>query len=201
MSTATTLSSAVRWTSADLAGFPDDGKRREIIDGELYVSKQPNWYHQTVSGRLFAVLDEWSVRTAGGGASIAPGLIFADDEDVAPDVVWASTARLTADLAHGKLYAAPELAVEVLSPGAANIRRDRETKRKLYTRRGVAEYWIIDWPRRSVEVYTRVGDELTRTRTLTDRDTLTSALLPGFAAPLDRIFVGLPTEDTAEGVE
>ncbi len=172
MSTATQSGSAVRWTSADLDGFPDDGKRREIIDGELYVSKQPNWYHQTVSGRIFAVLDEWSVRSGSGGASIAPGLIFADDDDVAPDVAWASTARLSAALAQGKLYAAPELAVEVLSPGAANIRLDRETKRKLYTRRGVAEYWIIDWPRRSIDIYRLAEGELTLTLTLGERDTL-----------------------------
>ena len=198
MTAATRSGSAVRWTSADLAGFPDDGKRREIIDGELYVSRQPNWYHQTVSGRIFAVLDEWSVRTGEGGASIAPGLIFADDDDVAPDVVWASTMRLSADLAQGKLYAAPELAVEVLSPGTANIRRDRETKRKLYTRRGVAEYWIIDWPRRIIDIYRQSGGELILTHTLTDRDTLASPLLPGFSAALDRIFVGLPTEDAAE---
>jgi Uma2 family endonuclease len=191
-------SSAVRFTSADLDTFPDDGKRREIIDGDLYVSKQPNWYHQTVCGRIFAVLDAWSITNSAGSASIAPGLIFADDDDVAPDVVWASTATLVADLSGGKLYAAPELVVEVLSPGTANIRRDRQTKRKLYTRRGIAEYWIVDWPRRTVEVYRQAGGELTLTVTLTTGDTLTSPLLPAFAAPLDRIFVGLPSEDVED---
>src|SRR5215470_2317473 len=94
---------AIRFTSADLETFPDDGKRREIIDGELYVSKQPNWYHQTVCGRIFAALDDWSVATGAGGASVAPGLIFAEDDDVAPDVVWASATRLATDLAKGKL--------------------------------------------------------------------------------------------------
>ena len=40
------MNQSLRWTSADLELLPDDGKRYEIIDGELYVSKQPNWYHQ-----------------------------------------------------------------------------------------------------------------------------------------------------------
>ncbi len=59
------MTTEARWTSADLAGFPDDGKRYEIIDGELYVSKQPHWHHQYVCGRLFRFLDEWSEQHGG----------------------------------------------------------------------------------------------------------------------------------------
>jgi len=42
-----------RFTSADLEAFPDDGKRYEIIDGELYVSKQPHIYHQRAFARSY----------------------------------------------------------------------------------------------------------------------------------------------------
>jgi len=45
--------------------------------------------------------------------------------------------------------------IEVVSPGAANVRRDRDVKLKLYSRRGVDEYWIVDWQRRQIEVYRR----------------------------------------------
>ncbi|MGH2347414.1 MAG: Uma2 family endonuclease, partial [Chloroflexota bacterium] len=55
---------ALRWTSADLEVMPEDEKRYEIIDGELYVSKQPHWHHQATCGRIFALLDAWSL--AGG---------------------------------------------------------------------------------------------------------------------------------------
>jgi hypothetical protein len=41
---------AMPFTSRDLDAFPDDGKRYEIIDGELYVSGHPNYYHQLVCG-------------------------------------------------------------------------------------------------------------------------------------------------------
>jgi Uma2 family endonuclease len=186
------MATALRWTSADLANFPDDGKRREIIDGELYVSKQPNWYHQVICIRIGGLLDAWSMPTQAGQAAVAPGLIFADDDDVAPDVVWASRERLAAILAGGKLHAAPELVIEVLSPGKKNIDRDRETKLKLYTRRGVAEYWIVDWPRHSIDLYRRDGELLTLAARLRPGDMLSSPLLPGFSAPLDQVFAGVP---------
>lgn len=117
-----------RWTSADLARFPDDdGKRYEIIGGELYVAKQPHWHHQYASNRLGRFLDEWIEAGGTGIALPAPGLIFADDDDVAPDMVWYSAERFAAaDLGDGHLHAAPELAIEILSPGKRNQERDRE---------------------------------------------------------------------------
>ena len=188
------MTSSLRWTSADLDALPDDGKRYEIIDGELYVSKQPQWHHQVVCGQIFTLLQSWSLRTDSGGASIAPGVIFAEDDDVAPDVVWASTERLTTGLgADGHLYTAPELVVEVLSPGPTNAQRDRDVKLKLYSRRGVDEYWIVDWPARTLTVYRRDGDALRQITTLTGNDTLASPLLPGFITTIDQVFAGIPT--------
>jgi Uma2 family endonuclease len=186
------MSTTLRWTSADLEHFPDDGRRREIIDGELYVSKQPNWYHQVICTRLGGLLDAWSALNQSGAAAGAPGVIFAEDDDVAPDVVWVSQARLAAILAGGKLHAAPELVVEVLSPGKKNERRDRETKLKLYARRGVEEYWIVDWPRHAIDLFRRDGELLVAAAALGPGDTLASPLLPGFAVPLTRVFAGVP---------
>ena len=184
---------SLRWTSADLELMPDDGKRYEIINGELYVSKQPHWHHQFTTGVIFTHLFEWSTQTGMGLPNLAPGLIFADDDDVVPDVVWASTARLADALeGDGKLHAAPELAVEVLSPGVSNQRRDREAKLKLYSRRGVAGYWLIDWRARTIEVYRRDGAALVPAETFSGDAVLTSPLLPGFAAPLPRIFAAIP---------
>lgn len=70
----------------------------------------------------------------------------------------------------GHLYAAPELAVEVLSPGEANERRDREARLRLYSRRGVLEYWIVNWQERRVEVYRREEAILKLDRTLLEDD-------------------------------
>jgi Uma2 family endonuclease len=179
----------LRWTSHDLELLPDNGKRYEIVDGELYVSKQPDWHHQYICLRLGAILDAWSRETKAGMANSAPGLIFADDEDVAPDVVWISRERLaTALKSDGHLHSAPELAVEVLSPGATNTRRDREMKLKLYSRRGVLEYWIVNWQERYIEIYRREQAALKLQSTLYETDVLQSPLLPSFSCPVSEIF-------------
>ncbi len=188
------MSTALRWTSADLDTLPDDGKRYEIIEGELYMSKQPHWHHQETCSQITTLLRLWNKQTGLGQALIAPGVIFADDDDVAPDVVWISQARRDAALeADGKLHAAPELAIEVLSWGSANEKRDRETKLKLYSRRGVQEYWIVDWSVRQVEVYRREDQALRLVATLYPVDTLTTPLLPGFACVVAELFEGIPT--------
>ena len=78
----------------------------------------------------------------------------------------------------GKLHAAPELIIEVPSPGAANEKRDREAKLKLYSRRGVDEYWIVDWRQRRIEVFRREQAQLALAATLMESDILTTPLLP-----------------------
>jgi Uma2 family endonuclease len=184
---------AQRWTVAELDLIPDDGMRREIIDGELYVSTLPDWFHQIAGGRVFGALDQWNGLTMAGLASPAPGIIFAADNAVAPDVVWISRARFEGAIdAGGHLLVAPELIVEVLSPGASNERRDREVKLKLYSIRGVREYWIVDWRGHQVEVYRREDLALNLVGTLLDGDTLTSPLLPDFRLPLEQLFAGIP---------
>lgn len=183
------MNTALRWTSADLEVLPDDGKRYEIIGGELYMSRQPHWQHQRVCGKIFAVLEAWSVDAGTGEANLAPGVIFAEDDDVAPDVVWVSQARRDTALGpDGHLHAAPELVVEILSPGATNERRDREAKLKLYSRRGVLEYWIVAWRDQQLEVYRREELVLRLVATLYPTDTLTSPLLPGFACRVATLF-------------
>ncbi|TAK20819.1 MAG: Uma2 family endonuclease [Chloroflexota bacterium] len=169
--------------------MPDDGKRYEIIGGELYVSRQPSTEHQLVCSAATWALEAWSRATGVGSAIAAPGLVFADDDDVAPDLIWISRERLATALGQdGHLHSAPELVVEVLSPGAANTRRDREVKLTLYSRRGVREYWIIDGPNRRVEIYRRENLALVLAATLDEPDTLTSPLMPGFVLTLDVLF-------------
>ncbi len=180
---------ALRWTSADLELMPDDGKRYEIIDGEIYVSKQRHWDHQYVSGKLFRFLDEWNDQTQAGVVNAAPGLVFGEGDDVVPDLVWISRGRLETSLGPEEhLHAAPEIAIEILSPGKSNERRDRESKLKLYSQRGVLEYWIVDWRQRQMEVYRRAQAALHLVETLYVADELRSPLLPGFALRVGAIF-------------
>jgi Uma2 family endonuclease len=182
----------LRWTSADLEFLDNGNKHYEIIDGELFMSKQPHYYHQKTCGNIYYLLTVWSLQTGKGEANFAPGLIFADDDDVAPDVTWISYERRETALEDdGKLHAAPELVVEVVSPGWQHAKRDRETKLKLYSRRGVSEYWVIDWVNRQVEVFRRENAALHLVATLFQPDTLTSPLLPDFSCQVSEIFRGI----------
>lgn len=180
----------VRWTSADLELLPESSNRYEIIDGELFVTRAPHWKHQKAANRVGSVLDAWSLSTGLGETVQAPGVIFSDADNVIPDVVWISNERLSNGLDEaGHLTLAPELVVEVLSLGAQNERRDREAKLKLYSERGVQEYWILDWRSQQVEIYRRQQALLKLVYTLLANDTLTSPLLPGFTCTVDRLFL------------
>ena len=143
-------------------------------------------------GKVLFFLESWSNQTQLGVPIITPGIIFADDANVVPDVIWISQERLkTALHKDGKLHNAPELVVEVLSPGAENERRDREVKLKLYSRRNVKEYWVVNWRERTLEVYRREDAVLTLEKTLEETDVLQSPLLPGFSCKVSQLFTGL----------
>lgn len=180
----------IRWTSADIDLLPqNEFTRYEIIDGDLCVSKQPSWEHQTTCGNIYAELLQWSRVSKLGRPSINPGVLFSDSDNVIPDVVWVSFERLTAlKDKDGHLTGAPELMIEVLSYGGQNEARDRQAKLKLYAVYGAQEYWILDWRLKQVEVYRRERDRLRLSATLFVQDELISSLLPGFACPVARLF-------------
>ena len=194
-----------RWTIHDLEQFeqPLDDTRYELIDGELYVSTQPDWRHQFAGTRIAIVLSAWSDRSRAGIAVIAPGVIFSPEDAVAPDVVWVRAERVAAVFQDdGKLHSAPDLMVEILSPGTRNQHRDRIKKLALYAKWGVLEYWIVNWRARRIEAYRRDHDELRRVGVWTARDAVESPYLPGFRAHVAEFFAGLPNglwpDDTSE---
>jgi len=185
------VATAFRFTSADLEKFPDiDGVRYEIIDGEIHVSRQADECHQYACGILAFTLHQWSVQSGAGMALLAPGLVFSSDDNVIPDVVWISHGRraLARD-EKGHYRIAPELVVEVVSPGSVNALRDRELKLGLYSRQGVLEYWIADWQEHNVDVFRVKDARLQLVDTLSDESTLTSPLLPGFSCAVSTLWV------------
>jgi Uma2 family endonuclease len=177
-----------RWTISDLAGFPDNSNRYEIIDGELFVPRAPHWKHQDIAGAIYAYLRVWSQQSGLGEAGFAPGIIFSEIDSVIPDVVWISHERLDQFLdPSGHLTGPPELIVEVLSNTERDKKRDRETKLKLYSIQGISEYWIADREQQSIEIYRRENNLLKKVMTLFLSDQLTSPLLPGFSCEV-RVF-------------
>lgn len=184
------VSHPLRWTIRDLDAMPDDGgwNRYEIIDGKLFVTRAPHIRHQEAGGNIYFELESWSRQTQLGKPIQTPGVIFTASDAVIPDVVWISQERLVNGIDEaGHLIVAPELIVEVLSPGALNEQRDREVKLKLYSLHGVQEYWIVNWQLKTLEVYRRIDAQLQLVATLLEPDTLTSPLLPGFSMTVAQI--------------
>lgn len=183
------------WTVHDLEQVEqtDDGTRYELIEGELYVSASPHVMHQFVSMQLTNALWTWSKDEKAGVVLPVVDVVFADDELVAPDIVWVAAGRLGEVLgSDGRLHAAPDLVVELLSGGWSNEYRDRVKKLDCYSRRGVGEYWIVDWRERLIELHRRQGSTLRPTATLHEGDLLESPRLPGFCLDVTGLFTDLP---------
>lgn len=176
-------------TIAALESIPDDGNRYELIEGELYVSTSPSFFHQRIVFKLAAIFGEYLKANPIGELSGGVGVIFDDFNGVIPDFVYFSNERGARILKGERFSGAPELVVEILSPGASNEKRDREVKRNLYSRRGVDEYWIIDPDARAVEIHRKRREGgLEFVATLHESDDLTSPLLAGFRTPVATLF-------------
>jgi Uma2 family endonuclease len=144
------------WTAEMVRALPDDGKRYELVDGELLVSPAPSWQHQAVLHRLFTLINAYVevnslgwTRMSPADIEFTPRRIFQPDLFVVPDegqgepTSWKDVKRLL-------------LVVEGLSPSTA--RNDRLKKRPVYQEQRVPQYWILDIDSRLVERW-RPADE------------------------------------------
>lgn len=175
-------------TIDDLDATPDDGNRYEIIEGELFVSRAPNLLHQTVNGKLLFSLMDYLRNNPIGRVWAIPGVIFSEFSGVIPDIVFVSNERLDEIAPGDRIMGAPDLAIEIVSPGADNERRDRIVKRQLYGKHQVKEYWILDPYQKLIEINQIQEQTLHLHATLTEQEDLTSKLLPGFACKVENIF-------------
>ncbi|MBV8886237.1 MAG: Uma2 family endonuclease, partial [Chroococcidiopsidaceae cyanobacterium CP_BM_RX_35] len=79
----TTPTSSVRWTTSDLEFFEGDRVNRyEIIDGELFVTKAPDWKHQEVCVNIGTLLKLWSDASGLGKPAVTPGIVFSVSDNV-----------------------------------------------------------------------------------------------------------------------
>jgi Uma2 family endonuclease len=175
-------------TVDDLDAMPEDGNRYEVIEGELFVSRAPGLPHQLVITNIIGCFLKYLDGNPIGRIVTTPGLILSRFSGVIPDLVFYSHARGDEIIWNERLNAAPEIVIEILSAGRENISRDRVTKRQLYAKHGVSEYWIVDSENRSIEIYRLNGPSLDLAALLRNDDEITSPVLPGFSCPLAKIF-------------
>ncbi len=141
----------IKLTYEDYVTLPDDGRRYEILDGELVVSPSQTTRHQLVVRNLLVALTSW-VRAKGLGRVWCAPLdnILAQTTIVQPDVMYVSKARASIVSDRG-MEAAPDLVIELLSFSTAA--RDRGIKMQLYARYGVSRYWIVNATSNTLDVY------------------------------------------------
>ncbi len=182
-------SPGVKLTYDDFVLFPDDGRRHELIDGEHYVTPSPNQKHQQVLGNLHLAIGGWLRGHPVGRVFFAPfGVVFTRFDVVEPDLLYLSNERAAAVLTAANVQGAPELVVEVGSPGTR--KRDETIKRRLYDRAGVDEYWVMDPELDVVRVYRRAKSGFGGAVELSAEagDVLVTPLLPGLELRLADIF-------------
>jgi Uma2 family endonuclease len=175
------MNTSVRFTYNDLEQFPDDGKRREIIEGELYTMPSPSPKHQRIVLKFAAAIFNFLDQHPLGEVFVAPlDVIFQIDDVIIPDVVYISKERQDLISKRG-VEGAPDLVVEVISP--SSVKRDLEVKRKLCQREGVIVYIAVD-PERE-QVYGWDGD---KSFVLGKGETLSCSVLPGLEISVDKLF-------------
>jgi Uma2 family endonuclease len=175
-----------RWKTKDLERLPEEPfLSYEIIDGELIVSRKPHLRHAAIIGKLCAQVYP-AVRAKGGILLVQPGIVWSEEgeDNVAPDIAIVLPDRL--HLATGRaLSGTPNIVMEVVSEGSVEI--DYVKKRALYARTGAREYWIVDWLRQSLEVWT-FTEQAARVVTYTIGQTITTPLLPGVSISVEDLF-------------
>jgi Uma2 family endonuclease len=153
---------------------PETVKPEELVSGVVREPPMPSYGHQLAATRLMVRLHE-HVEQLGLGQVCGPVDVVLDPQAalvVQPDILFVTSARL--GIIRERVWGAPDLVVEVLSPSTA--RRDRTTKLGWYRAHGVSECWLVDADQRTVEVFDL--QSTTPSRLFTETEAMRSHVLP-----------------------
>lgn len=178
-------------TYEDYLSLPDDRNRYEILEGDLVVTPAPSPKHQMVSANLeFILLSHVKENKAGLILNAPIDVILNESTIVQPDIIFISGERREIITERG-IEAAPDLVVEILSPGSSKF--DRISKFQIYAKRGVRWYWIVNPDDETLEEYELVERAYRRTGSLVGKQIFEPALFPGLAIDLSEVWA--KTED------
>jgi Uma2 family endonuclease len=175
-------------TYDDYLRLPDDGKRYELIDGELHVTPAPGTRHQSTVANVLRLLGSFIYKRRMGRLWTAPlDVLFGPTDVVQPDLVFVSTERKEI-ITDAAVRGAPDLVIEVLSPSTR--RRDEGVKLRQYEREGVREYWLLDPATCTVKMFARREARLEPAAELSAAagDVLASPLFPGLELDVAALF-------------
>jgi Uma2 family endonuclease len=168
------------YTYRDLENFPEDGKRREIIEGELFVAAAPSTRHQRLIIELVLLIGNFLKQHRLGTLFAAPTEVMFDEFDSVEPDIFVVLKDSHAEITEKRVVGSPDWIIEVLSP--SNSDYDLETKRKLYSRYGVL-YWIIDPINEKILVWDENGKKVYEAA-----DEIEVSVLPGFSLKVAELF-------------
>jgi Uma2 family endonuclease len=167
----------------EFMALPDNGNRHELSQGELVVMPPPHSEHSIVLDNIKMILSDY-VRGKRLGRVLpeAGYLLFREPEQTVrqPDVSFLSRGRVKKSAAY--VEGAPELALEVVSPG--DDAADLDLKVRQYLAAGSHEVWVVYPKTRSVLIH-KAGGQVSK---LSDSDTITTDLFPGWSARVADFF-------------
>ena len=174
-----------KFTYKDYLKTPED-KRYELIEGELIMTPSPVPYHQWISKNILYELEQFVRERKIGKVFDAPCDVYLDDENVLqPDILFISNEH-AGIIGEKNVQGAPDLVIEILSPGTRT--KDLATKRKIYAKFGVREYWVVDPDANTVEILTLKDEGYVTSAICRESDRALSPLLPQLRLKLTKIF-------------
>ena len=140
------------YTVDEVLAFPDDGKKHELVFGELVVSPTPRFWHQVIVMRLAEILTPYCKREGIGQVfSTGADLSWGRTDTITNPDVFVLEQRHMRVASWADVQQVPLIA-EVLSPSTA--RHDRYGKRIAYCDQQLGTYWIVDADQHAVDVWT-----------------------------------------------
>lgn len=186
------------FTNKDLLKMPrDEFSRDELIGGEIIASSAPRFIHQLLATRIVVEFSKYLEKNPVGEILTTPGLIFSEYNGVIPDLVFITYEKIAEILnkKDEKFHGAPEIVIEILSPGRVNARRDLQIKRELYEIYRVPEHWVVNPFEKEIVVF-RYGDEgLKQAKIYRENEIIETPVLPKFKL---KIKIFLRIEQTLE---
>lgn len=130
-------------------------RREELIGGQVVaMSPRPSFNHNQVSYNIATLFANYLKGKKCTPIADGMDLFLTDENRFVPDfMIVCDKDKLKPD----GVYGAPDLVVEVLSPGT--MRNDKTTKKSIYAHNGVQEYWLVDPSGKSIEVFLTDGNE------------------------------------------
>lgn len=173
-------------TAHDYRELPDAPPYYQLIEGDLYMSPSPNWYHQQILTNLAAILLHHLGTKPKGRIYFAPFDVYLTDLNVyQPDILFISNERKSILKEEG-VHGAPNFVVEILSPRTAKY--DRGAKRDIYARTGVEELWIVDPELKTVQVFRFAESADAPVATYGIKQRFKSLTFPGLTVPVAEVF-------------